>query len=65
MISTLPFWGEGWGDDSNMIAFAAAFFFANTGIDFRWELNAYLDLHAKSHLKNKRFGRFGITNPTV
>ena len=44
MISTLPFWGKGWGDDSILIAFAAALFFANTGVNFRWELNDQLDL---------------------
>ena len=44
MISTLPFWGDGRGEDSLMITFAAALFFANTGVNFRWELNDQLDL---------------------
>ena len=38
------FLGEGWGEDSAMNAFAAALFFANTGINFRWEFNDQLDL---------------------
>ena len=44
MISTLPLWGKGWDEDSIMITFAAALFFANAGVSSRWELNDQLDL---------------------
>ena len=36
--------GEVWAEDSIMITFVAALFFANTGVNLRWELNDQLDL---------------------